>query len=150
VSFNFAIVINLLRTKVVVKQVVRKLKTTSSLQILNKCFLRTSRESQLIKKVINYIVDFYREKSIFNVHLELLFRLFKRTKKQTNTLKLVMQNLNKCLIAIIARKERRLQRSIVVVTNVIKSITTRDCKHIISICAQRVEKLVVVKVEQKI
>jgi len=119
-------------------------------QNLNKYFLRTSRESKLIKKVINYIVDFYREKSIFNMYLELLFRLFKRTKKQANTLKLVIQDLNKCLIATIVRKERRLQRDIVVVINIIKSIMTKDCKHIISMHAQRVEKLVVVKAKQKI
>jgi len=82
------------------------------------------------------------------MYLELLFRLFKRTKKQANTLKLVIQDLNKYLIAIIARKERCLQRNIVVITNVIKSITIRDCKYIISMRVQRVEKLVVAKVEQ--
>jgi len=65
-----------------------------------------SQESKFIKKVINYICNFYSKENIFNVHSNLLFRLLRKVEKQTNTLKLVKKNLNKCLITIIVRKER--------------------------------------------
>jgi len=92
-------------------------------------------ESKSIKKVINYICNFYNEKSIFNVHSNLLFRLLRRVEKQTNTLKFIEKNLNECLIAIVARKERCQQRNIVVVNNITRLVTTRNYKAIISIRA---------------
>jgi len=149
VPFNSTIVIDSLRAKVVARQVVKGQETTSLSPNLDKCFLRTPRESKSIKKVINHVLDFYREKSIFNVHPNLLFRLFKRTKEQANTLTLVTQDLNECLIATMVRKERRLQRDTIFVNNVIGPMTTRDCKHMISTRAQRIEKLAIAKAKQE-
>jgi len=149
VPFNPAIVIDSLRAKVVAQQAVKGQEITSSSPNLDECFLRTPRGPKSIKKVINHVLNFYREEGTFNVHSNLLFRLFKRTKEQANTLKLVTQDLNECLTTTIARKERRLQRDTIVVNNVIGLVTTRDCKHMISTRVQRIEELVVVKVEQE-
>jgi len=148
-SFNLAIVIDLLRVKVVARQVVREQEITSLSPNLDECFLRMPRGSKSIKKVINHVLDFYRKEGIFNVHSNLLFRLFKRTKKQANILKLVTQDLNECLTTTIARKERRLQRDTIVVNNVIGPVITKDCKHMVSTRAQRIEELVVVKAKQE-
>jgi len=73
---------------------------------LDKCFIRMLQESKSIKKIINHICNFYNKESIFNVHSNLLFHLLRKVKKQTNTLKLVKKNLNKCLTAIVVRKKR--------------------------------------------
>ena len=148
-SFNLAIVIDLLRVKVVARQVVREQEITSLSPNLDECFLRTPQEPKSIKKVINHVLDFYRKENTFDVHSNLLFRLFKRTKEQANTLKLVTQDLNECLTTTIARKERRLQRDTIVANNVIEPMTTRDCKHMVSTRAQRIEKLVVAKAKQE-
>jgi len=150
VPFNPAIVIDSLRAKVVARQAIKGQETTPSSLDLDECFLRTSQGPKLIKKVINHLRDFYREEGIFNMHLDLLFRLFKRTKKQADTLKLVTQDLNECLTATVARKERRLQRDTIVANNVIEPVTTRDCRHMVSTRAQRIEELVVAKAKQEI
>jgi len=150
VLFNSIVIIDLLRAKFVVKQIIKELTITLLLQNSNKCFIRTSQESKSIKKVINYIRNFYDEENISNIYSNLLFRLLRRVEKQTNILKLIEKNLNKYLIATIARKERRQQCNTIVVNNIIKLITTRDCKTIISMRAQQITKLVVVKAKQEI
>jgi len=149
VPFNSAVVIDSLRAKVVAQQVIKEQETTSSSPNLDECFLRTPQEPKSIKKVINHVLDFYRKENTFDVHSNLLFRLFKRTKEQANTLKLVTQDLNECLTATATRKERRLQRDTIVANNVIEPMTTRDCKHMVSTRAQRIEKLVVAKAKQE-
>jgi len=106
VSFNLVVIINLLRAKFAIKQIVKELTITLLLQNFNKYFIKTSQRSKFIKKIINYICNFYDKKSIFNMYLNLLFCLLRKIKKQTNTLKLIKKNLNKYLIAIVARKER--------------------------------------------
>ncbi len=109
-----------------------------------------SQELKSIKKVINYICNFYCKKSIFNIYSNLLFCLLKTIKRQTNTLKLVTKNLIKYLIATTTRKERCQQYSTIIVNNIIESIIARDCKTIIFIYMQQITKLVVIKVKQKI
>ncbi len=76
------------------------------LQDSNKYFIKILQKSKLIKKVINYICNFYNKESIFNIYSKLLFCLLKRIEKQTNTLKLIKKKLREYLIATIARKER--------------------------------------------
>ncbi len=150
VSFNSAVVIDLLRAKFAVKQAAKESAITPLLQDSDKYFIRTPQEPEFIKKVINYICNFYSEESIFNVHSDLLFCLLKKVEKQTDTLKLVEKNLNKCLTATAARKERRQQRSTVAVNNVTESVTARDCRAIIFIHVQQIAELAVVKTEQEI
>jgi len=60
---------------------------------------------KLIKKVINYICNFYCKKNIFNIYLNLLFCLLKIIEKQTNTLKFITKNLTKYLTIIVVYKE---------------------------------------------
>ncbi len=76
------------------------------LQNSNKYFIKILQELKSIKKIINYICNFYNKKSIFNIYSNLLFSLLKRVEKQTNNLKFVKKNLNKYLTTIVARKER--------------------------------------------
>ena len=150
VSFNSVVIIDLLRAKFAVKQAVKESAITLLLQNSDKYFIRILQESESIKKVINYICNFYSKKSIFNIYSNLLFCLLRRIEKQTDTLKFVEKNLNKYLTATVARKERCQQCSTVVANNITESVTTRDCRTIVSIYIQQIAKLAVVKTEQKI
>ena len=148
--FNSTIIIDLLRAKFAIKQAIRELAITLLLQNSNKYFIKISQESKLIKKVINYIRNFYNEENIFNIYSNLLFRLLRRVEKQTNTLKFIKKNLNKYLIATIARKEHCQQYNTIVVNNITKLVTIRDCKAIIFIYTQQIAKFAIVKTKQEI
>jgi hypothetical protein len=150
VPFNPAVVIDPLRAKFADRQAARGSAITPPPQDPDECFIRTPQGPQSIKKVINHIHDFYGEEGTFNVHPDLLFRLLRRVEEQADTLKLVEEDLNECLIATAARKERRQQRGTVAANNVTGPVTARDCRAMVSVRAQRIVELVVAKAEQEV
>jgi len=150
VPFNPAVVIDPLRAKFAARQAARGSTITPPPQNSDECFIRTPQGPESIKKVINHIRDFYGEEGTFNVHPDLLFRLLRRVEEQADTLKLIEKDLNECLTATAARKERRQQRGTVAANNVTGPVTARDCRAMVSMRAQRIAELAVAKAEQEV
>ena len=146
VSFDFDVVINLIKTKKAARLIAQR-STTSSLDSYS-CLQRTSKRSQSLKKNVEALRTHYEEFDNFNVEAQQMFRYIKDIETQINTLKLHTRDLNACTTVFVKRAQRDDYTEIVAATSDVMYID--DCRALHSERAKKKKKKIDRKVKRDV